>query len=102
MSSKKMKIEEEKKTEDADMVVEKKDVKPVVSIKNLNFSYDKESGKKNLAGLDCRIEPNSKIILVGANGAGKSTLLRILTGQIFMGLESDEFDIIYQRLESLC
>ena len=93
MSSKKMKIEEEKKTEDADMVVEKKDVKPVVSIKNLNFSYDKESGKKNLAGLDCRIEPNSKIILVGANGAGKSTLLRILTGQIFMGLESDEFDI---------
>jgi ABC-type uncharacterized transport system ATPase subunit len=31
--------------------------------------------------------------LVGANGAGKSTLLRILTGQIFMNLDSDEFDI---------
>ena len=63
-----MKIEEEKKTEDADMVVEKEEsVKPVVSIKNLNFAYDKDSGKKNLAGLDCRIEPNSKIILVCIN-----------------------------------
>jgi CCR4-NOT complex subunit CAF16 len=66
--------------------------KPVVSIKNLNFSYDK-GGKPNLIGLNCVIEPNSKVILVGANGAGKSTLLRILTGQIFIGLDADEFDI---------
>jgi CCR4-NOT complex subunit CAF16 len=65
--------------------------KPVVSIKNLNFSYD--AGKPNIIGLDCVIEPNSKVILVGANGAGKSTLLRILTGQIFMGLDSEEFSI---------
>ncbi|KAJ1381253.1 hypothetical protein B484DRAFT_311539, partial [Ochromonadaceae sp. CCMP2298] len=43
--------------------------------------------------LNCVIQPNSKIVLVGANGAGKSTFLRILTGQIFMNLESDEFDI---------
>ena len=102
MSPKKMKIEEEKKVDDADLAATTKEansaaaataIKPVVSIKNLDFSYDKNSGKKNLVGLNCRIEPNSKIILVGANGAGKSTLLRILTGQIFMGLESDEFDI---------
>jgi CCR4-NOT complex subunit CAF16 len=66
-------------------------VKPVVCIKNLNFSYDK--GKPNIVGLNCVIQPNSKIVLVGANGAGKSTFLRILTGQIFMNLESDEFDI---------
>lgn len=65
--------------------------KPVVSIKNLNFAYDK--GVPNITGLNCIIHPNSKVILVGANGAGKSTLLRILTGQIFIGLESDEFDI---------
>lgn len=63
----------------------------VVTIKNLNFSYD--VGKPNIVGLDCVIKPNSKIILVGANGAGKSTLLRILTGQIFMNLECDEFDV---------
>ena len=65
--------------------------KPVVSVKNLNFAYD--AGKPNLVGLNCVIEPNSKIILVGANGAGKSTLLRILTGQIWTGLDYDEFDI---------
>ena len=69
-----------------------KATKPVVTIKNLNFSYD-TGGKPNLVGLNCVIEPNTKVILVGANGAGKSTLLRILTGQIFMGLDSDEFDI---------
>lgn len=97
-------MEEEKKVDDAAMATTtttpttpaetpKTMTKPVVSIKNLTFYYDKNTGKKNIDGLDCVIEPNSKIILVGANGAGKSTLLRILTGQIFMGLESDEFDI---------
>lgn len=86
-----MAIEEEKKVDNDDLTTKAIAVKPVVTIKNLNFSYNK--GKKNLAGLDCVIKPNSKVILVGANGAGKSTLLRILTGQIFMGLESDEFDI---------
>ena len=93
MTPKRAKIEEEKKTDDADLAASAAVAKPVVNIKNLNFAYDRDSGKKNLVGLNCCIEPNSKIILVGANGAGKSTLLRILTGQIFMGLESDEFDI---------
>lgn len=65
--------------------------KDVVTIRNLNFSYD--VGTPNIVGLDCVIKPNSKVILVGANGAGKSTLLRILTGQIFMNLDADEFDI---------
>mmetsp|Transcript_77893 Transcript_77893/g.158232 ORF Transcript_77893/g.158232 Transcript_77893/m.158232 type:complete len:371 (+) Transcript_77893:199-1311(+) len=89
-------MEEEKKVEDVDLVMARADEpkeKAVVTIRKLTFAYDKDSGKKNIDGLDCVIEPNSKIILVGANGAGKSTLLRILTGQIFMGLESDEFDI---------
>jgi ATPase subunit of ABC transporter with duplicated ATPase domains len=85
-ATKKMKFEEEKKI-DEDVVV----AKPIVNIKNMNFSYDGVT--KNIIGLNCCIEPNSKIILVGANGAGKSTLLRILTGQIFMGIQSDEFDI---------
>jgi hypothetical protein len=95
-ATKKMKFEEEKKIEDdndndmMDVVVATKP-KPIVNIKNMNFSYDGEN--KNIIGLNCCIEPNSKIILVGANGAGKSTLLRILTGQIFMGIQSDEFDI---------
>jgi CCR4-NOT complex subunit CAF16 len=78
-------------TEEAKQNTSSETAKPVVNIKNLNFSYDK--GTPNIVGLDCVIQPNSKVILVGANGAGKSTLLRILTGQIFMNLESDEFDI---------
>lgn len=65
--------------------------KPVVNVKNLTFSYDAD--KKNLVGLDCVVQPNSKIILVGANGAGKSTLMRILTGQIWTGLAYDEFNV---------
>ena len=66
--------------------------KPVVNIRNLKFSY--ETGKKpNLDGLDCVIPPNAKVLLVGPNGSGKSTLQRILTGQIFLGMDFDEFDI---------
>lgn len=83
-------FQEEKKTDD-DVAMPIEDVKPVINIKNLNFSYD--AGKPSIVGLDCVIQPKSKVILVGANGAGKSTLMRILTGQIFMGMESDEFDI---------
>lgn len=65
--------------------------KPVVSIKNLSFSYDKT--KLQIQGVDCVLPPNSKVILVGPNGAGKSTLLRIMCGGIFMNLKHDEFDI---------
>lgn len=64
---------------------------PIVKITNLSFSYEKK--KENITGLNCIIPPNAKVILAGANGAGKSTLLRILTGQIFLNLEYDEFDI---------
>jgi CCR4-NOT complex subunit CAF16 len=65
--------------------------KPVVTVKNLTFSYNK--GQPNIVGLNCIIQPNSKVLLVGANGAGKSTLLRMLNGQIWTGMEYDEFDI---------
>jgi ATPase subunit of ABC transporter with duplicated ATPase domains len=92
-------MEEEKKIEDIDAIIAeqptptptKPSVLPV-DIKNLTFHYD-STKEPNIVGLDCVIEPNSKVILVGANGAGKSTLLRILTGQIFMGMKSDKFSI---------
>ena len=63
----------------------------IVTIKKLNFEYEK--GNKNIIDLNCIIPEKAKVILVGANGAGKSTLLRILTGQIFMNLDAEEFDI---------
>lgn len=68
-----------------------KNFSPPVVIKNMSFSYD--VGTPNIVGLDCVIPASAKVILVGANGAGKSTLMRILTGQIFMNIESDEFDV---------
>jgi ABC-type transport system involved in cytochrome bd biosynthesis fused ATPase/permease subunit len=89
-------MEEEKKTEDIDATTaaptSAKPSVPPVDIRNLTFHYDSKK-EPNIVGLDCVIEPNSKVILVGANGAGKSTLLRILTGQIFMGMKSDRFSI---------
>jgi len=69
------------------------DQRPIMSIKNLNFSYDIEK-RRDIVGLDCIVKPNSKVILVGANGAGKSTLMRILTGLLWTSdVEFDEFDI---------
>ena len=67
------------------------DAKPVATIKNLTFSY--EPSKKNIEGLNCTVPANAKILLVGANGAGKSTFMRILTGQIWTGLQYDEFRV---------
>ena len=67
--------------------------KPVMTVKNLNFSYNPEK-KKDLVNLNCIVPPNSKVILVGANGAGKSTLIRTLTGMIWGDdVKYDEFDI---------
>mmetsp|Transcript_42745 Transcript_42745/g.129896 ORF Transcript_42745/g.129896 Transcript_42745/m.129896 type:complete len:662 (-) Transcript_42745:87-2072(-) len=69
------------------------EAKPVMSVKNLNFSYSPEK-KNDLVDLNCIVPPNSKVILVGANGAGKSTLIRTLTGMIWGDdVTYDEFDI---------
>jgi CCR4-NOT complex subunit CAF16 len=70
---------------------EEEEEKPVIIAKNLNFSYIK--GKPTISNLNLIVPPNSKILLVGANGAGKSTLIRMLTGQIWTGMEYDEFSI---------
>ena len=59
-------IEEEKKSEDpADLAATKAPPKRTlpVEIRNLTFSYDGE--KKNIVNLNCVVEPNSKVILVG-------------------------------------
>lgn len=92
-------MEEEKKIDDADAVAataSSSSLSLPVHIKNLTFSYE-SNHEPNIIGLSCIIEPNSKVLLVGANGAGKSTFLRILTGQIFMGMKSDHFSINGKR-----
>ena len=80
--------------DDADTTTLLENNKPVMSVKNLNFSYTPNSTKKDIVNLNCIVPPNSKVILVGANGAGKSTLIRTLTGMIWgEDVTYDEFDI---------
>eukprot|EP00941_MAST-03F_sp_MAST-3F-sp1_P000284 g284.t1 len=65
---------------------------PLVTVRNLTFSYDPLKLPPRLSSVDCIIHPGSRILLVGANGAGKSTLLRVLSGaHLLSGMSSDEF-----------
>ncbi len=49
---------------------------PVITIKNLYFSYPEKDVLKNIS---CTIKPGEKIAVVGLNGAGKTTLIKMLT-----------------------
>ena len=62
---------------------------PVMSFKEVSFSY---SGKKEdylYSGLDFGVDLDSRICLVGPNGVGKSTLLKLMIGE----LEPTEGDV---------
>lgn len=48
-----------------------------VSVKNLNFSYDKEL---ILAGINMEVKAGGFVCLLGQSGCGKSTFLRLLAG----------------------
>ncbi|MCQ2399152.1 MAG: ATP-binding cassette domain-containing protein, partial [Clostridia bacterium] len=51
---------------------------PVISVKNLSFSYD---GRKNvLTDIDLDVFAGEKISVIGRNGSGKSTLAKLLNG----------------------
>ncbi|OQY34619.1 MAG: hypothetical protein B6241_04130 [Spirochaetaceae bacterium 4572_59] len=52
----------------------------MISIKNLNFSYDK---KKVLNKLDLNLKKGNIYGLLGRNGAGKTTLLKLISGELF-------------------
>ena len=61
-------MQEEKKMDDdsANDIIMDQNNKPVMSVKNLNFSYTPD--RKDIVNLNCIVPPNSKVILVGANG----------------------------------
>jgi ATP-binding cassette, subfamily F, member 3 len=48
----------------------------------LNDAYFDFSREPILAGVDCTVQPDERIALVGGNGAGKSTLLAILADEL--------------------
>lgn len=49
-----------------------------IVIKNIDFSYSKEEGKKNLHHVSLEINNGEKIALVGESGSGKSTILKLI------------------------
>ena len=65
------------------------ELKPIVSIKNLNFKYNKDIWVLNNCSME--ILPKQRIFLVGLNGSGKSSLLRCLSGSHIVDFE--EFHI---------
>ena len=48
-----------------------------LEIKNVNFSYSKDS-EKVLSDLNFKIQKGEKIAIVGPNGAGKTSLIKLL------------------------
>jgi len=62
--------------EENGFVTEKDENRPIVSIKDLHFSYGEN---KVLNGIDVTVNEGDYIGIAGASGCGKSTLLKILT-----------------------
>lgn len=56
-------------------------MKPIIEVKHLSFSYDKD-GPKTLSDVSFSIEEGSYVALIGHNGSGKSTIAKILAGLI--------------------
>jgi len=52
-------------------------MRPVLSIKNLSFSYD---STEVLSGVSFAIDKGDYVALAGPNGAGKTTLVRVILG----------------------
>lgn len=72
-------------SESSDGVVEGKDVKDVVEMKNVKFSYSEASekeadGKLILDDFSLSIEKGSKVAIVGNSGEGKSTIFKLMLG----------------------
>lgn len=54
--------------------------KGALEIKNIEFSYNKETGKV-LDNINLSVSPGEKIALIGKTGCGKSSLLSLITRQ---------------------
>jgi len=76
-------MQEEKKMDDDsnDIIMDQINNKPLISVKNLNFSYTPD--RKDIVNLNCIVPPNSKVILVGANGVCRFVMFVCISWSIF-------------------
>lgn len=70
--------EETNKWPDNILSVENRNKAPILEIKNLCYSYDKNV--QTLKGINLKIHKGEKIAVLGSNGAGKSTLFLNMNG----------------------
>lgn len=63
---------------------------PAIQISNVSYTYENET-KPVLNNFSLRIEPGSKVAVLGKSGTGKSTLLKLIAGMIQP--DSGEIDI---------
>lgn len=69
-------MEEEPQTPEPERAVELSDVKGLVEIKQVDFSYDKE--KKLIKNLNLTVQPGQRVAIVGPTGCGKTTMINLL------------------------
>lgn len=55
---------------------------PIITVKNMSFSYGKDDV---LTDVNFIVEKQEYVGIIGANGAGKSTLMRLILGQLSPG-----------------
>jgi ATP-binding cassette, subfamily B, bacterial len=51
-----------------------------LSLKNVDFTYDKEGKEQHLSGINVDLRKGQKIAFVGESGSGKSTMLALIRG----------------------
>lgn len=69
-------MEEEEQIPEKEAVLLSDQVKGMVEIKNVSFSYDKE--KPLLKHLNLKVKPGQRVAIVGPTGCGKTTLINLL------------------------
>ena len=76
-------------------------MKPIIKIKNLNFTYNQ--GKDNefqaLININVEIYPEEFVLVFGPSGCGKSTLLHVMAGLELPG--SGDIDVFDRDLRSM-
>lgn len=62
--------------------IDREDSNIPLSVKNVNFRYNKNSKKDIIHDLSFELSKGEKFLIVGQNGVGKSTLLKLIVGQL--------------------